>query len=296
MAQSRVFKPVGADQNGNFPDRVRTALGLIFLTTPTGGSIGQALVKQSDGSYAPGNAFAADATTNSKGSIQLAGALGGTAASPTVPGLATKADLINGLIPSGQIPTIAIVDYLGPSANQAAMLALTGQKGDWTTRTDLGTTWLITGNAPTQLSSWTQLSYPVSPVSSVAGRTGAVTLTKTDVGLSNVDNIADTAKPVSTAQSTAIDAARASAIQRANHTGTQPATTITGLSAVATSGSYVDLTNKPTYSTLAMFVEDPDDPGTYIITTPSDTTIHNLTTESGDKFTTEAGVELILET
>jgi hypothetical protein len=43
-------------------------------------------------------------------------------------------------------------------------------------------------------------------VSSVAGKTGAVTLTKSDVGLANVDNTADTAKPVSTAQQTALNA------------------------------------------------------------------------------------------
>lgn len=41
-------------------------------------------------------------------------------------------------------------------------------------------------------------------VTSVAGRTGAVTLTKTDVGLANVDNTSDSGKPVSTAQATAI--------------------------------------------------------------------------------------------
>lgn len=38
----------------------------------------------------------------------------------------------------------------------------------------------------------------------------------------------------------------ASVFARANHTGTQPASTITGLAVVATSGSYVDLSNKPT--------------------------------------------------
>jgi len=43
-------------------------------------------------------------------------------------------------------------------------------------------------------------------VSSVAGRTGAVTLTKSDVGLSNADNTSDANKPVSTAQATAISA------------------------------------------------------------------------------------------
>lgn len=44
-----------------------------------------------------------------------------------------------------------------------------------------------------------------APVQSVAGRTGAVTLSKSDVGLAAVDNTADTAKPVSTAQQTALD-------------------------------------------------------------------------------------------
>lgn len=42
-----------------------------------------------------------------------------------------------------------------------------------------------------------------SAVTSVASRTGDVVLTKTDVGLANVDNTADTAKPVSTAQAAA---------------------------------------------------------------------------------------------
>lgn len=45
-----------------------------------------------------------------------------------------------------------------------------------------------------------------APVTSVAGRTGDVTLTKSDVGLSNVDNTSDVNKPVSTAQSAAIAA------------------------------------------------------------------------------------------
>ena len=45
----------------------------------------------------------------------------------------------------------------------------------------------------------------VNTVDSVAGKTGVVTLVKADVGLANVDNTADTAKPVSTAQQTALN-------------------------------------------------------------------------------------------
>lgn len=58
-------------------------------------------------------------------------------------------------------------------------------------------------------------------------------VTKAQVGLGNVDNTADAGKPVSTAQATAIATAKseaqAHAVQRANHTGTQPISTITGL-------------------------------------------------------------------
>lgn len=45
-----------------------------------------------------------------------------------------------------------------------------------------------------------------APVTSVAGHTGAVTLSKSDVGLSAVDNTSDANKPVSTAQAAAIAA------------------------------------------------------------------------------------------
>lgn len=44
----------------------------------------------------------------------------------------------------------------------------------------------------------------VNTVTSVASKTGAVTLTKTDVGLSNVDNTSDASKPISTATATAL--------------------------------------------------------------------------------------------
>ena len=66
-------------------------------------------------------------------------------------------------------------------------------------------------------------------VQSVQGRTGAVVITASDVGLGDVDNTPDSAKPVSTAQANAIAAAQAHAVQRANHTGEQPISTVTGL-------------------------------------------------------------------
>lgn len=45
----------------------------------------------------------------------------------------------------------------------------------------------------------------VNTVTSVAGKTGTVTLDKTDVSLGNVDNTADLNKPISTATQAALD-------------------------------------------------------------------------------------------
>lgn len=52
---------------------------------------------------------------------------------------------------------------------------------------------------------FTWATLPTAPVSSVAGKTGAVTLVKADVGLGNVDNTSDANKPISTAQQTALN-------------------------------------------------------------------------------------------
>lgn len=93
-------------------------------------------------------------------------------------------------------------------------------------------------------------------VSSVAGRTGDVTLTKSDVGLSNVDNTADTAKPVSTATQTALNGKANTAHTHSQSDVTGLTTALAGkadsssLATVATSGSYTDLINKPTIPTV----------------------------------------------
>lgn len=112
----------------------------------------------------------------------------------------------SGLIPVAQLPPIALSEYLGAVGSQAAMLALSGQRGDWCIRTDTSpsSTWVLNAEPSSSLANWTQLPQPAVPVTSVAGRTGAVVLTKTDVGLSNVDNTSDAAKPLSTAATTAL--------------------------------------------------------------------------------------------
>lgn len=167
--------------------------------------------------------IATGATANSADATLLARANHtGMQAISTVSGLQTALDAkiessekgaVNGVatlgsdqkIPSNQLPPIAITDAF-PVASQAAMLALTAEKGDVAIRSDLNKTFILSTNSPSTLVDWLELKTPTDAVLSVAGRTGAVTLTKTDVGLANVDNTADSAKPVSTAQQTALDA------------------------------------------------------------------------------------------
>lgn len=107
-----------------------------------------------------------------------AAVLAGTAVQPAAltSALMSKADLINNVIPTSQIPSIAVVQYLGQVATEAAMLALRGEGGDWCIRTDSFTQWVIIANNGAAFSDWIQLPNGISPVSSINGQTGAVTL------------------------------------------------------------------------------------------------------------------------
>lgn len=109
-------------------------------------------------------------------------------ASDVTTSLAGKADLVAGKVPSSQIPTIAITEFLGAVANEAAMLALSGQRGDWCIRSDEQTSYVLIADDATSLASWLNIPHPLSPVQSVNGQTGVVVLGKENIGLTNVDN------------------------------------------------------------------------------------------------------------
>ena len=94
---------------------------------------------------------------------------------------------------SSQVPSIAITEFLGTVANQTAMLALTGQKGDWCLRSDVGTNFVITGTDPSVIASWTELSYPASPVVSVNTQVGAVVLDSDDISDSGTNKFVTSA-------------------------------------------------------------------------------------------------------
>lgn len=111
---------------------------------------------------------------------------------------------ITGTLGTNQLPPLAINDTF-VVASQAAMLALTAQRGDIAIRTDVSVTFVLATDSPSTLADWKEI-LTTGAVVSVAGKTGAVTLGKADVGLGNVDNTADVNKPVSTAQQSALNA------------------------------------------------------------------------------------------
>lgn len=113
----------------------------------------------------------------------------------------SASDITTGTLPTSVLPPLAINDTF-EAASQAAMLALTAQRGDVAIRTDIGRSFILAAEPASTLANWKQLTAG-GDVTSVAGRTGAVVLAKGDVGLANVDNTSDVNKPVSTAQAAA---------------------------------------------------------------------------------------------
>jgi len=160
----------------------------------------------------------ADATSSVKGKILLAGDLGGTATSPTVPGLALKLDAnqkgvpngvatlnAQGIIPSSQLPpvTLSSTSVVG---SDAAMTALSSATiGSIAVRTDVNKNYVLSALPASTLGNWIELLTPAAPVQAVNGYTGNVNLTKTDLGLGEVNNTSDINKPVSNATQAALD-------------------------------------------------------------------------------------------
>jgi hypothetical protein len=99
------------------------------------------------------------------------------------------------------------------------------------------------------VTAWNDLPYAAGgsggAVDSVAGKTGAVSLTKSDVGLTNVDNTADTAKPVSTTQATAISGAQTAAVSAA---ATDATTKANAAQSAATTAAATDATSNAAQS------------------------------------------------
>lgn len=94
----------------------------------------------------------------------------------------------NGQVPSTQLPSYVddVLEYLNLAA-----FPTPGESGKIYVETTGNTTYRWSGSGYTKITS--------GEVSSVAGKTGVVTLSKADVGLANVDNTADSSKNVASA-------------------------------------------------------------------------------------------------
>lgn len=171
-------------------------------------------------------------TTDSKGRVVS----GQTTLSTTdIEGLGTAASKNTGTT-SGTIPILGAGGKLNTSVlpalaisdtfvvnSQEAMLALTAQVGDIAIRTDLSKSFILKEDGASVLANWQELLTPTDAVTSVAGKTGVVTLVKADVGLGNVDNTSDADKPISTATAAAL--AEKAPLASPTFTGTPKATT-----------------------------------------------------------------------
>jgi hypothetical protein len=93
----------------------------------------------------------------------------------------------NGKLDDSIMPPLAIVEPF-PVASQAEMLALDAQMGDIAIRSDIKKTYILKTSPASTLANWLEIVSPTAAVSSVAGKTGVVTLTSADVGLGNVTN------------------------------------------------------------------------------------------------------------
>lgn len=87
-----------------------------------------------------------------------------------------------GLVPTSQLPSVVVSDFLGVVGSQVAMLALRGEKGDWCNRSDEGKTYIIITGDGALITDWQVLVYPTAPVISVNGQTAVVVLGYGDVG------------------------------------------------------------------------------------------------------------------
>lgn len=167
-------------------------------------------------------------------------------------------------IPVNQLPTAAINQTYVVNS-QAAMLALSANQGDFAIRTDLYATFVLKVAPASSLPNWEQLPVPTDVVTSVNGQNGVVVLNAADVSAAPLSHVgsggsqhaqatpsvdgfmssSDKTKLNTVATGATANQTDAYLLSRTNHTGTQSASTITGLATVATSGAYADISGTP---------------------------------------------------
>jgi hypothetical protein len=121
----------------------------------------------------------------------VAAAIAGKADTASLAAVATSgsASDLTGTLPTAVLPPLAVNDTFTP-ATQAAMLALTAQRGDIAIRQDNGKTYVLSTDSPGTLADWKEIT-AAGAVSSVNGETGVVSLSPADVGTYSTAEIGD---------------------------------------------------------------------------------------------------------
>ncbi len=116
--------------------------------------------------------------------------------------------ITSGTIDAARLPSIAVTNVV-TNTTMTNFLTLYNagdmQEGDVLILTTDKKTYIHNGGSAGDATDFTLMETPTDVVTSVAGKTGVVTLVKGDVGLGNVDNTSDADKPVSTAMQTALN-------------------------------------------------------------------------------------------
>jgi hypothetical protein len=120
------------------------------------------------------------------------------------------------LVSGGPIVTVMMTNLAAATANSAA--AASASEVNSATSADAAAAKALEAENSADSAAASAAIAASAPVTSVAGKTGAVTLSKSDVGLGSVSNTSDAAKPVSTATQTALNAK--ASLSGATFTGT----------------------------------------------------------------------------
>lgn len=172
-----------------------TGAGTVTVTSDAAGKLTITGAQTITGNAATATKLAIARTLSLTGGVTGSASFNGssdTAIAVTIAGLGA-ANGIATLDSSGKVPSTQLPSYVDDVIEYASVAAFpaTGETGKIYVETAGNTTHRWSGTAYVKITS--------GEVSSVAGKTGVVTLAKGDVGLGNVDNTADSVKSVASA-------------------------------------------------------------------------------------------------